>query len=40
MKKNHLQLTSACEGGGVGEVASKYEKKTTTSSLVHAREVE
>jgi len=49
MKKNHLQLTFECEGGGVsvatskgggvGVVSSKSENRTTSGSLLHAREV-
>jgi len=39
MKKNHLQLAFECKGGGVGMVSSKSENRTTSGSLLHAREV-
>ena len=39
VKKHHLRLAFACEGGGGGDMRMKREKKTTSGSLLRAREV-
>ena len=40
VKKHHLRLAFACEGGGGGDMRVKREKKTRSGSLLRAREVE
>ena len=39
VKKHHLRLAFACEGGSGGDMRSKILKKTTSGLLLHAREV-